>query len=36
MYYRIDGTRYSQYKLESIEKRVHKKINLSKKVIKFN
>lgn len=36
MYYRIDGTRYSQYKLASIEKRAYKRINLSKKVIKFN
>ena len=36
MYYRIDGNRYSEYKLASIEKRAYKRINLSKKVIKFN
>ena len=34
-YYRIDGVRYSEYKLASIEKRVIKKINLNKKIIKF-
>jgi hypothetical protein len=36
LYYRIDGIRYSEYKLASIEKRVIKKINLNKKIIKFN
>jgi hypothetical protein len=36
MYYRIDGIRYSEYKLASIEKRAFKRINLSKKIIKFN
>jgi hypothetical protein len=35
-YYRIDGVRYSEYKLATIEKRVIKRIDLNKKIIKFN
>jgi hypothetical protein len=30
LYYRIDGIRYSDYKLKTLEKRVCKKVNLEK------
>lgn len=36
LYYRIDGVRYSEYYLATIEKIVIKRINLNKKIIKFN
>jgi hypothetical protein len=35
LYYRIDGIRYSEYKLLSMERKCIKRINLAKKTIQW-